>query len=130
MADFRIKTIDEIEAIYGGAFKRVRADLGLSSFGAQVIDLPPNSDFYPEHDHSADGQEELYVFLRGGGEIDLEGERHAVDPDTVVSVQPGTKRKLYPGDDGMRVLIVGGAAGKVYEAPEVTQLGAPDPAAA
>jgi len=129
MADFSIKRIDDMEAIYWGAFKRVRAELGISSFGAQVIDMPPNGEFYPEHDHAEDGQEELYVFLRGSGEIDIEGERHAVDPDTLVSVKSGTKRKVYPGADGMRVLILGGVPGQAYEPPDITKLGEPDPVA-
>ena len=130
MADFAIKRIDDMEAIYGGAFKRVRAELGLGSFGAQIIDMPANFEGYPEHSHAEDGQEELYVVLRGGGEIEIDGERHAIDPDTMVAVQPGTKRKLLPGPDGIRVLILGGVSGKPYEAPDITKLGEPDPAAA
>src|SRR3954466_13114454 len=125
MADFAIKRIDDMEAIYGGAFKRVRGELGLGSFGAQVLDLPPNFDGYPEHDHAEDGQEELYVVLRGGGEIEIEGERHAIDPETMVSVQSGTKRKVSPGPDGIRLLVLGGVTGQPYEAPDVTKLGQP-----
>ena len=130
MADFTAKRIDDMEAIYFGAFKRVRAELGLESFGVQVIDLPPGADAYPEHDHAQDGQEEMYAALRGSAEIDIEGERVALDPDTLIAVKSGTKRKVWPGDDGVRLLIVGGVPGKAYEAPEITLLGAPDPAAA
>src|SRR3954468_15135755 len=117
MADFCIKRIDDMEAVYGGAFKRVRAEMGVSSFGAQVIDLPPNFDGYPEHDHSEDGQEEIYVVLRGGGEIEIDGDRHPLDPDTMVGVQPGTRRKVLPGDEGIRLLILGGVPDKLYEPP-------------
>jgi hypothetical protein len=39
-------------------------------------------------------------------------------------------RKVWPGDDGIRVLIVGGTPGAVYEPPDVTKLGEPDPMAA
>jgi hypothetical protein len=38
------------------------------------------------------------------------------------------KRKLWTGDEPMRVLIIGGVPGAPYEAPDVTKLGAPDPA--
>lgn len=130
MADYTIKRIDEIEAIFGGSFKRARAALGASAFGLQVIDMPPNADRYPEHDHSGDGQEEVYVPLRGSGEIDIEGERSQLDTETLVRVAPGTKRKVYAGPDGLRMLVVGGVPGKAYEAPEFSQLGAPDPIAA
>jgi mannose-6-phosphate isomerase-like protein (cupin superfamily) len=130
MAGYAIKRIDEMEAVYGGAFKRARAELGIESFGIQVMDLPPNLEQYPEHDHSADGQEEVYLVLRGAGEIEIEGERLAIDRDTMVRVSAGTKRKVWPGASGMRVLIVGGVPGKPYEAPAVTKLGEPDPMAA
>jgi len=127
MADYAVKRIDEMEAIVRGSFKKARAELGVSSFGVQVIDMPPNVDAYPEHDHSQDGQEEVYVAMRGGGEIEIDGERHALDPDTMVRVSAGTKRKLYPGDEGMRVLVIGGVPGEAYAVRDFTELGAPDP---
>src|SRR3954447_10814199 len=127
MADYTAKRIDDMEAIYWGSFKRARAELGLESFGVQVMDLPPGADAYPEHDHAEDGQEEMYVALRGSAEIDIEGERTTLDPETIVAVKSGTKRKVLPGSDGVRLLIVGGVPGKAYEAPEITVLGNPDP---
>jgi uncharacterized cupin superfamily protein len=130
MAGYCVKRIDEMEGVYRGAFKLARAELGVSAFGLQVIDLPPNIDAHPEHDHSADGQEEVYVALRGGGEIEIDGERHPLDPEHLVRVSAGTKRKIYPGSEGMRVLAIGGVPGKVYEIRESTELGAPDPMAA
>ena len=120
---------DEMPSLWDGFANLVRPGLGLSAFGANVMNLPPDYET-KSHDESESGQEELYVVLRGGGEIDIEGERHAIDPDTMIAVQPGTKRKLLPGPDGIRVLILGGVAGRAYEAPDVTKLGAPDPAAA
>ena len=127
MADFTLKRIDDMEAVYAGAFKRARAELGVSSFGIQVIDMPPNTDRYPEHTHAEDGQEEVYLPLRGSGEIEIGAERHRLDPETMVRVAPGTRRKVWTADEPLRVLIVGGVPGKAYEAPEVTELGAPDP---
>ena len=127
MADYAVRRIDEMEAIVRGSFKKARAELGVSSFGIQVLDMPPNVDAYPEHDHSQDGQEEVYVAMSGGGEIEIEGERHPLDPDTMVRVSAGTKRKLYPGDQGMRVLVIGGVPGEAYAIRDFTELGAPDP---
>jgi len=129
MAKYTIKKINDMEAIYGGAFKRARAELGVDAFGMQVIDMPPNADQYPEHDHSEDGQEEVYVVLRGAGEIEIEGERHPIDADTMTRVGPGVPRKIYAGPDGVRILALGGYAGKAYEAPDITKLGSPDPMA-
>jgi mannose-6-phosphate isomerase-like protein (cupin superfamily) len=130
MADYTAKKIDDMEAIYQGGFKRARAELGVESFGMQVIDMPPNFEDYPEHDHSDRGVEEVYLVLRGSAEIDIEGERITLDPDTMVRVGAGTKRKIVPGDKGVRVLALGGVPGGVYESPEVTRLGSPDPSLA
>jgi uncharacterized cupin superfamily protein len=130
VSDYAVKKIDEMEAVYGGAFKRVRAELGAESFGMQIIDLPPNFEGYPEHDHAADGQEEVYFALRGGGEIEIAGERFPLDGDHVARVAAGTMRKVWPGADGIRILIVGGVPGGLYEAPDVSKLGEPDPMAA
>ena len=127
MGEYRVAKIDEIEAIAFGTFRRARATLGISSFGLQILDLPPNANAYPEHDHAADGQEEVYIVLRGSGEIEVEGERIKLDPETVIGLQPGTKRKLWPGDEGMRVVAIGGVSGKAYQPNGNTELGAPDP---
>jgi mannose-6-phosphate isomerase-like protein (cupin superfamily) len=127
MAGYAVKRIDDMEAVVAGSFKRARAELGVESFGFQVMDLPANLEIYPEHDHADDGQEEVYVALRGSGEVEIDGERHGIDPETMVMVGPGVKRKIWTGDEPMRVLAIGGIPGKPYEAPEVSRLGAPDP---
>jgi mannose-6-phosphate isomerase-like protein (cupin superfamily) len=127
MAAYAIKNIDEMEATFAGAFKLARAELGIESFGLQVIDMPPNVDQYPEHDHSEDGQEEVYVPMSGSGEIEIEGERHPLQPGAMVMVGAGVTRKVFTTDEPLRLLAIGGIPGKPYEAPENSKLGAPDP---
>jgi len=127
---YTVKRIDDMEAIFHGSFRRAGAELGVESFGLQVFDMPAGTDQYPEHDHAHDGQEEVYVVLRGSGEWEIEGERVPVDPESILRVAAGTKRKLLPGPQGIRVLALGGVPGKVYERPEPFRLGAPDPTAA
>lgn len=127
MGEYTVKKIDEMEAVYLGAFKRARAELGVESFGLQVIDLPPDFENYPEHDHTEDGQEEVFMALKGGGEIEIDGDRFPLDPEHMVRVASGTKRKVWPGGEGMRMVIVGGVPGAVYQAPEISKLGEPDP---
>jgi hypothetical protein len=122
MADYTVKKIDEMKGAYGGAFKRARAELGVSSFGMAIVDMPAGFDGYPEHDHARDGQEEVFMALRGGGELDIEGERHPLDPDHAIRVASGTMRKVLPGPDGIRLLVIGAAPGKLYEAPTFSQL--------
>jgi mannose-6-phosphate isomerase-like protein (cupin superfamily) len=127
MPGFKVVRIDDMEAIAFGTFRRARAELDVSAFGLQVLDLPPNLDAYPEHDHAEDGQEEVYFVLRGGGEIEIEGERFPLDPGTAASVKSGTRRKLWPGPEGMRVVAIGGTPGTAYRRKDVSELGASDP---
>lgn len=129
MSDYAVKKIDEMEAVYLGAFKRVRAELGVESFGMAIIDMPANFDGYPEHDHTHDEQEEVFMALRGGGEIEIDGERFPLDVDYAVRVGPGSKRKLWPGADGIRILALSGVPGQAYEPPALSKLGEPDPMA-
>jgi len=127
MSNYRVLRIDDVPAMVFGTFRRARAALEVESFGMQVIELPPNSSHHPRHDHHVDGQEEVYVVLRGGGEIEIDGTRHSVTPETLVRVGPMLSRKLWPGQDGMRALVLGGVPGRAYTAPDVTRLDAPDP---
>jgi mannose-6-phosphate isomerase-like protein (cupin superfamily) len=127
VAEYKVVKIDDMEAIAFGTFRRARAELDVSSFGLQVLDLPPNLDAYPEHDHAEDGQEEVYFVLRGGGEVEIDGERIPLDTETAVSIKSGTRRKLWPGPDGMRVVAIGGKPGAVYAGKDFSELGAPDP---
>ena len=130
MSGYTVKPIDEMEAIFHGALKRAGAELGVESFGMQVLDLPPEFSDYPEHDHADDGQEEVYVVLRGGAELEVNGQRSALDPGSIARVGPGTSRKLYAGRDGARVLAIGAVPGQLYSRPEDFKLGAPDPTVA
>jgi hypothetical protein len=57
MADYTAKRIKDMEAGFGGGFVKVRAELGVTAFGVQVIQLPPDYTDYPEHDHGETEQE-------------------------------------------------------------------------
>lgn len=122
MPDYTAKRIDEMEAAYGGGFVKARAELGVTSFGIQVIQLPANSTDYPEHDHLGDEQEEVFLALSGSGYIDVEGERVDLTPDVLVRVGPAAKRKIYSGADGIRVLALGAIPGKNYEIKPFSEL--------
>jgi mannose-6-phosphate isomerase-like protein (cupin superfamily) len=126
-ADYTVKRLDEVEGSYGGGFKRVRAALGVESFGIQVVELPPSSgDLAPEHDHASDGQEEVYLLLEGSGELVLPDRKVSLDRETFVRVGATTRRRLRSGPDGMRVLALGGVPRRAYEAPANTELGGPE----
>jgi mannose-6-phosphate isomerase-like protein (cupin superfamily) len=124
MADYTAKRIDEMEAGFGGGFVKARAELGVSAFGLQVVQLPPDYTDYPEHDHAESGQEEVFMALSGSGWIDIEGERVDLDGTTLVRVGPAARRKVYSGPDGLRMIAIGGAPGEAYKIVPLTELGA------
>jgi mannose-6-phosphate isomerase-like protein (cupin superfamily) len=125
--DYTVLRLEEMEAAFGGLFVRVRASLGLTAFGLQVADVPPNSgDAYPEHDHDHDGQEEVYLLLRGSADLHLPGRVVTLDPETFVRVGPHMRRRLRSGPDGARILMIGGMPGRAYEPQENTPLGGPE----
>jgi mannose-6-phosphate isomerase-like protein (cupin superfamily) len=124
MADYTAKKIGDMEAGFGGGFVKARAELGVSAFGFQVIQLPPSFSDYPEHDHADSGQEEVFVALSGSGWIDIEGERVDLDGETLVRIGPATKRKVHSGPEGLRLLAIGGAPGEPYKIAPMSELGA------
>lgn len=123
MADVTVKRLEEFEAVFGGGMRRVRAGLGVTSFGVQVIELPPDFSMYPEHTHSHDEQEEVYTALSGRATLQVGGDSHQLEPGVFARVGPGVKRKLRTGEEGARLLCLGGTPGKAYEAPEWTEEG-------
>ena len=124
MHDYTVKRLDEMERAFGGCFVRVRAELGIASFGVQVLELPPDSgELSPEHDHLHDGQEELYLLLAGSAELVLPDRVVVLDRDTFVRIGPAARRRLRSGGDGARLLLLGGTPGSAYEPPENSRLG-------
>ena len=123
VSDATIKRICDFEPI-GPGFTKARAELGITSMGMQVVDLPPGFERYPTHDHVADGQEEVYVVLAGGGTLVIDGEPHEINSEVLARVGPGVRRKLVAGPEGLRVLALGGIPG-TFEAKPYTELSAP-----
>lgn len=124
MPDYTAKRISEMEAAFGGGFVKARAELGVTAFGFQVIQLPPSYSDYPEHDHDESGQEEVFLAIGGAGWIDVDGERVDLDAETLVRVGPAAKRKVFAGPEGLRMLVVGGAPGEAYKVVPSTELSA------
>lgn len=124
MSDYTAKRIKDMEAGFGGGFVKARAELGVTAFGMQVIQLPPDYTDYPEHDHAESGQEEVFVTLAGSGWMDIEGDRVEMDGETLIRVAAPDRRKVHAGPQGLRMLVIGGAPGKAYEVSPMTELAA------
>ncbi len=124
MRRYTVKQIDELQSIHDGAVKLAGAELGVQSFGLQVLDFPAGFAHYPEHDHSEDGQEEVYVVLRGSAEFTVDGESVPLNAGGMLRVPADSRRGLDPGPDGVRILAIGCTPGSAYERPEDFRLAA------
>ena len=133
MADYTVKRLEEMDSIFEGSVARARASLGVHAFGMQVLSLPPRWDGYPNHNHREDafegsaGQEEVYVALAGSATLRVDGREHQLEPGVFARVGPDEKRQILPGDEGVRLLVLGGWPERAYEPPAWTELGADPP---
>ena len=117
------KSIDELPELWDGFARLVRVGLGITAFGAQIMQLPP--DYTTEsHDEADTGQQELYVALGGTGAVVVGDEQLPLDSEHLVRVDGGTARVLSSGPDGLRVLCIGAIPGRAYEPPAWTNLAA------
>ena len=134
MPDVTVRSIDEMEPIYGGLARRARAELGVTAWGMQVFTLPPGWDDYPDHNHSDDAfdpnQEEVYIPLSGSATLIAGGSEFDLRPGTMARVGPDQFRRIRPGAEGIRFVAIGGAPG-AFTPGGWTELGAdpPPPAA-
>jgi mannose-6-phosphate isomerase-like protein (cupin superfamily) len=128
IADYTVAKIDELEGFYNGLFLKARATLGVTAFGLSIVDIPPHSVHYPEHNHPS-GQEEVLVVIRGFGRLVLnEGVEHVdLEEGMMVRIGAKTKRTIQVGDEGLRAVAIGGTPGEAYKPLGYTELGAIDP---
>jgi quercetin dioxygenase-like cupin family protein len=105
-----------IEALNNGIFKPLRQALGVSAFGVNQLELPPNVEG-PEHDHAVDGQEEVYAVVRGSGTVRVEGEELELAPGRFVYLSPDAKRQMVAGPDGLAWIGIGCQPG-AYRPPQ------------
>ena len=133
MPDVTVKRVADMDAA-GGKFIRCRAELGVSSFGLQILDLPANDESIPEHAHANmpserinDGQEEVYIPLEGTAFLLCDGEEYELTPGTMARVGPEEMRHLVTREEPARVMVIGAMPGKPYTAPDFTEIGAPAP---
>lgn len=127
MADVTVRRTEEFEGTVRGGMLKARSGLGVSAFGMQILRFPAEATRYPEHDHSHDGQEEVYLVLEGRATLVAGGEEHELAPGVFARVGPGETRKLLTGEEPAVVLALGGVPGRPFEAAGFTEEGEPDP---
>jgi mannose-6-phosphate isomerase-like protein (cupin superfamily) len=93
----------------GERFQTLRRELGVTSFGINLILLAPRE---RGRIHSHERQEEVYLVLEGELTLLVEGEPTALGRDQLARVGPGVRRQLVNASSERLVLLALGGSGK------------------
>ena len=89
-----------------GDWALVRRSLGCTSFGANLVDIPPGGSI-PEHDETERDQEELFYVLSGDAVLVIDGADKPAPAGTFARLEPVHRRTVRnDGAETASVLIV------------------------
>lgn len=106
---YTIVSPEDIQA-HRGVFRRLSEPLGVTAFAVNQISIGPNAEGRA-HDHTADGQEEVYVFTQGSGTLVIDGEDVPVAAGQWAFVSPESHRQLRAANEGLTWIGIGAATG-------------------
>lgn len=113
MDSFSITNLEDAER--SGDWSLIRKSLGLSSFGINVVEIPPGGQI-PEHDETQRDQEEVFFVLEGDAVVVIDGDDHPAPRGTFVRLDPTPSRTVRnDGDEPARVLIASAPRSSGYE---------------
>lgn len=98
---------DDVEASHG-VFRALSDPLGVQGFRVNQLELAPGAEG-PEHDHTGNGQEEVYAVIGGSGVLHLGAEEVALRPGHFVYCPPEVRRQMVAGDEGLVWIGIGSA---------------------
>ena len=100
-------------------FQSLRRELGVQSFGINLITLPPGA---RGRIHAHERQEEVYLVVEGELTLVVEGEEHSLERGRLARVGPAVRRQLVnKGPERLALLALGGSGehagrdGKAWE---------------
>src|SRR4051795_12917450 len=112
-------------------FQSLRRELGVESFGINLITLPPGA---RGRIHAHERQEEVYLVVEGELTLVIEGEEHALGRGRLARVGPTGRRQLVnKGPERLALLALGGSGahvgrdGRAWETWEESGPGRPPP---
>jgi mannose-6-phosphate isomerase-like protein (cupin superfamily) len=115
---YRVATIDELQDIayrQGTHMRPVRHHLGITAFGTNAWTAADAGDrLVPEHQED-EGDEELYVVVRGRARFEIDGDTVDAPEGTVVFVRPEANRTAFAEEAETTVLAIGSKVGRPYE---------------
>jgi uncharacterized cupin superfamily protein len=107
---YTIKSVNEFEEMEGSGgatWRLARKTLGAEAFGFNVVDIAPGGQI-PEHNHSGDNQEEVFVILDGQATIVCDDDEHDAPAGTFVRYAPEVTRTIRNNSDAnVRALLIG-----------------------
>jgi mannose-6-phosphate isomerase-like protein (cupin superfamily) len=92
----------------GERFQPLRRELGVSSFGMNLIVLAPGE---RGRIHAHERQEEVYLVLEGELTLLVEGAEELLGPDRLVRIGPSVRRQLVNAGPARLVLLALGGSG-------------------
>lgn len=100
-------TLATLDRDIGERFQSVRRELGVDSFGMNLIVLAPGQ---RGRIHAHEQQEEVYLVLEGELTLLVEGVEHLLGTDRVVRIGPAVRRQLVnAGSERLVLLALGGS---------------------
>lgn len=91
----------------GERFQRLRRELGVESFGINLLTLQPGQ---RSRVHVHERQEEVYLVLAGELTLVVEGEEHALARGRLARAAPSVRRQLVNrGSERVELIALGGA---------------------
>jgi uncharacterized cupin superfamily protein len=110
---FKLAHREEVER--NGNWELVRRTLGVSSFGLNVVEIPPG-EAIPEHAETERDQEEVFLVLSGSPTLVIDGDDHLARAGTFARLDPEHSRTVRnDGEDAASVLIVSAPRSSGYE---------------
>ena len=98
-----------------GNWLLARRSLGLSSFGMNLVEIPPGERI-PEHDEADRDQEEVFIVLEGSPTLVVDGREIETPAGTFARLDPDLTRTVVNyGDEPAAVLIVSAPRSSGFE---------------
>lgn len=104
MPAFTIVHADDFERPFP-KWALARKSLGVTSFGINVVELPPGESI-PEHDEVDRDQEEVFVTLDGKATFVIDGEEHPAPAGTYARLDPEPPRTVVNHSDELVIVLI------------------------
>jgi Cupin domain len=116
---YRVLSLDDLERLKSTdgtlTLLPLRRTIGFRPFGVNAWLGEHAGDQVIERHREQDGDEELYVVVRGCATFTLGEETFAATAGTLVHAPPGTLREAIAAEDDTLVLAIGAKPGKAWE---------------